>query len=69
MEEYNKWVFGEDNWIRDEFAGAEAGWRAALEWVLKMDFIHAMDKSFLLRKIRQELGINENLDNKENENN
>ena len=34
MKEYKKWVMGiaSDDWIRDEFTGAEAGWKAALEW-------------------------------------
>lgn len=35
MEVYDEWVMGlaSDNWIRDEFTGAEAGWRAALGWI------------------------------------
>ncbi len=36
MTEYKKWVFGpaSDGWIRDEFTGAEEGWRACLEWAI-----------------------------------
>ena len=35
MKAYEEWVYGgaSDDWIGDEFTGAEEAWRAALEWV------------------------------------
>ena len=35
MKAYKEWVMGpaSKDWIRDEFTGAEAAWRAALEWI------------------------------------
>jgi len=34
MKAFERWVMGpaSDDWIQDEFTGAEAAWRAALEW-------------------------------------
>ena len=53
MKAYEEWVFGSasKDWIRDEFTGAEAGWRAALEWALSRE----CDDAILSCEIEQEL--------------
>lgn len=50
MKEFEKWVMGpaSDDWIRDEFTGAEAAWRAALEEVLDQIEICNSDGSIIV---------------------
>ena len=61
----NKWdtLFGRNVFKNEEYKETkvyvEMGWKAALEWVLYIDFIHAMNKDFLLRKVKKELEIND----------
>ena len=37
MKAFEEWVMGpaSNDWVRDEFTGAEAGWKAALMWALQ----------------------------------
>lgn len=56
MKEFEKWLekYSHGETITQRYELADA-WKAALKWVLITDFLHAMNKEFLIKKIQKEL--------------